>query len=299
MKVLVTGGSGAIGRYVIKELVAHDITPTILDVRPPAKAVPGVDFSSCDLMSLESTLAAIKGYDAVVHLAAIPHPFNDPWDRVMSVNMTTTYNVVEAVRQNGIPRLVYGCSESSTGFGIHYVDLVPEYLPIDEEHPCWPHETYSLTKRFGEEMSRLYATAYGFEAISLRYCWVWLDRNADDVHAIIELGKKGQRNTKDWFGCYIAPHDVAQGIRRSLQYQFPQEKKVNFEAFFLTAETTFFPMPTLDALKETFKPLPEVRVPHYYADNPYAPPFDIRKAKRLLGFEPTMDWRDYDTWEKP
>jgi len=299
MKVLVTGGSGAIGRYVIKELVTHDIAPTILDMRPPQKQMPGVDFVSCDLTSLQATLATIKGYDAVVHLAAIPDPFSDPWDRVMSVNMATCFNVLEAVRQNGIPRIVYGCSESSTGFGIHYVNLTPLYFPIDEQHPCWPHETYSLTKRFGEEMCQLYTTAYGFQSISLRYCWVWVERNTPAIHELIELGKKGQRNPKDWFGCYIAPHDVAQGIRLALQYQFPEEQKIPFEAFFLTAETTFFPMPTLNALKETFSPMPEVRAPHYYQDNPYAPPFDIRKAKRMLGFKPTMDWRDYDNWEKP
>ena len=53
----------------------------------------------------------------------------------------TSYNVFEAARLEGVRRVVYGCSDSSTGFGIHLVKLVPEYVPIDEEHPLWPHET--------------------------------------------------------------------------------------------------------------------------------------------------------------
>jgi len=298
METLVTGGAGDIGDYVVAELVSHGIDVTVLDLKPPRKEVKGVAFVQCDLMDMDATIETVKDYDAVVHLAAIPHPFNDPADRVMAVNMVTCFNVLEAVRLNGIGRVVYGCSESSTGFGIHNVELVPLYLPIDEAHPCWPHEVYSFTKRFGEVMVENYARAYGIEAIALRYCWVWLERSAEAVHAIMELDKKGQRNQKDWFGCYIAPHDVAQGVRLALQYQFPAEQKVPFEAFYLTAESTFFPMPTLDALKETFQPLPEVRAPYYYLDNPFAPPFDIRKAKRLLGFKPVMDWRDYDNWEK-
>jgi len=70
-------------------------------------------------MNLAATVDAMQGYDVVIHLAAVPHPHNDPPDRVMAVNMVTCFNALEAVHQNGIQRIVYGCSESSSGFGIH------------------------------------------------------------------------------------------------------------------------------------------------------------------------------------
>jgi len=109
--------------------------------------------------------------------------------------------------------------------------LRPLYLPIDEEHPCWPHESYSLTKRFGEEMVENYAIAYGIEAICLRYCWVRLERDPEAIRRIVEASRRGERSLKPWFGCYIAPHDVAQACRLAAGYAFPPEQEIPFEAF--------------------------------------------------------------------
>lgn len=297
MRIIVTGGSGDIGGYVVRDLRAHGITPVILDVRPP-RAEAGAEYVPCDLMSLDAAAEAIRDCDAVVHLAAIPNPFNDPAERVMAVNMVTTYNVLEAVRLNRVPRIVYGCSESSSGFGVHRVELRPRYLPIDEEHPCWPHEAYSFTKRFGEEMVREYSHAFGIEGISLRYCWVWLDRDAAAIRGILRSRAEGEHDPKAWFGSWIAPHDVAQGCRRACAYSFPAGAAVPFEAFYLTAPATFLAEPTLDSLRRHFDPLPEVRDPLYFAAEPHASPYDTRKAQRLLGFSATRDWRDFERWPR-
>ena len=234
----------------------------------------------------------------VVHLAAIPNPYSDPPDRVLAVNTVTTFNVLEAIRRNGIPRIVYGCSESSSGFGIHHVELKPLYLPIDEEHPCWPHETYSISKRFGEVMVANYARAYGIEGFALRYTWVWTERDTKGVRKIIQANRRGERRARPWFGCYIAPHDVAQACRLSAAYEFPTDQGIPFEAFYLAADTTFLNTPTLKALQIHFDPMPEIRDPDYFG-NPFAPPFDLRKAKRLLGWKPTKSWQTFDQWEKP
>jgi len=298
MQVIVTGGSGDIGRYVVRDLAANGITPVILDVRPPPALHADVEFVQCDLMDQKAVLTAIRGCDAVVHLAAIPHPFNDPAERVMAVNMVTTYNVLEAIRLNGIPRIIYGCSESASGFGVHRVELRPQYLPIDEEHPCWPHEVYSFTKHFGEEMVRQYSHAFGIAGISLRYCWVWLDRDAAAIKEILRWREEGRHDPKAWFGSYIAPHDVAQGCRRACRFAFAAGPAVPFEAFYLTAPTTFSAEPTLDSLHRHFDPLPEVRDPGYFAVEPFASPYDTRKAQRLLGFASTMDWRGFEHWER-
>ena len=213
------------------------------------------------------------------------------------MNVVTCFNVLEAVRRNGIPRIVYGCSESSSGFGIHNVELKPLYLPIDEAHPCWPHETYSLSKRFGEEMVENYSRAYGIEGIALRYCWVWLERDAESVRGIVHAGLEGKPLPQPWFGCYIAPHDVAQAFRLAAQYRFRSGREIPFEAFYLTADTTFLVDPSLEALRRHFDPLPAVRDAAYFEANPHTPVFDTRKARRLLGFKPTRDWRSFDQWD--
>jgi UDP-glucose 4-epimerase len=298
MKTLITGGAGAVGRYVVHEYLAHDLAPTILDLRPPTKRQEGVGFVQCDLLDQSATLDALQGYDVVVHLAAIPNPYHDPHDRVLSVNTTATFNVLEAIRLNGIPRIVYGCSESASGFGIHNTELKPLYLPVDEEHPCWPHEAYSLSKWFGEEMVANYARAYGIAGLAMRYNWVWAERDAPAVRGIIQANLRGERRDRPWFGGYIAPHDVARACRMAALYTFPAGQETPFEAFYLAAGNTFLTTPTLDALRSHFDPLPEIRDPGYFASNPFAPVFDLRKAERLLGFKPAKTWETFEQWEK-
>ncbi len=299
MRVLVTGGAGDIGEYVVRELLRHGVDTTVLDIRPPRPSCQGVAYVQCDLTDLPATLEAVRDADIVVHLAAIPDPQNDPPDRVLSVNTVSTYNLLEAVRRNGVRRVVYGCSDSSTGFGIHHVNLRPLYLPIDEAHPCWPHETYSLSKRFGEEMLDHYARAYAIEGISLRYMWVWTARADASARAIVARGLAGEFDPGSWFGSYIAPHDVAQGVRLAVRYAFPAEQPIRFEAFYLCAPNTFLPVPTLKALAHHFDPLPDVRDAAYFGDDPYAPVFDMRKAQRLLGYAPIRRWQDYAGWPQP
>lgn len=297
-KILVTGGAGGVGEYVVADLAAHNIPHTVLDVREPAKLPDGVDFVRCDLMNKEETTRALRGYDTVVHLAAIPNAFVDPGEKVMAVNMVTCFNVVEAARDNGVKRIVYAGSESSTGFGIHDVVLRPEYLPIDEAHPLWPHESYSFTKRFGEEMVENFARAHKIEAISLRYCGVWMRKEAEALTAMIDPFRRGEKAEKPWFGCYVSAHDVAQAVRLATQYTFKGDEPIPFEAFYIMAETTFYGEPTLEVLKRVYDELPEVRDKSYYEANPEAPAFDIRKAKRLLGYQPTRDWRQIEKWDE-
>ncbi len=181
LRVLITGGSGAIGAYLVDELLANHIEPVIVDRQAPCERHRMLPFVQCDLTSLEHTICTVRGCDAVIHLAAIPNPSMAPADRLFSNNVPATFNVLEAVRRNGIRRIVYGGSESCTGFGIHSVELQPLYLPIDEAHPCWPHEAYGASKLLGEVLVENYARAYGLEAISLRYTWVWLPRDHEVV----------------------------------------------------------------------------------------------------------------------
>lgn len=297
MKILLTGGAGNVGTYVVWHLAHSGLSHTVVDKKEPGRLPEGVDFVPCDLMNLEDTIRNICGYDVVIHLAAIPNASIAPPEHVMAVNMVTCYNVLEAVRRNGIPRIVYAGSESSTGFGIHDVVLKPLYLPVDEEHPLWPHESYSFTKRFGEEMVENYARAYGIEALSLRYCGVWEKNNLAELTAMIAPFRRGEIAPAPWFGCYVAAQDVAQAVRLAVQYRFSDDEPFPFEAFFIMAGNTFYSEPTLEVMKRIYGDVPQVRDPMYYEENPCAPPFDIRKARRLLGYEPKCDCRHIEQWE--
>ena len=296
MKVAVTGGSGAIGRYVCDELLRAGHEVRCLDREAPSL---DVEFCEVDLSGLADTRAALAGCDQIVHLAAIPHPFGGerPED-LIGHNTVTSYTAFEAARLDGIRRVVYGCSDSSTGFGIHHVKLVPEYIPIDEEHPLWPHEAYSLSKHFGERIGANYAKAFGIEAISLRYMWVWTKRDEESARGAAARARDGVApDTNDGFGAYVAVRDVARACAASVAYQFPAETDVPFEAFFVAAKNTVLAKPTLDLVQAYCGEMPRVRDPGYFEENPFASVFDLRKAARVLGWEPAFGWEDIDDLE--
>jgi UDP-glucose 4-epimerase len=296
MRVAVTGGSGAIGRYVCDEYLAAGHEVVSLDRTPPP--VQAVGFVPVDLRDLDAAYAALAGFDLVVHLAAIPDPYNDPEMEIITTNTAINYAVFEAVRRNRIPRIVYGCSDSSTGFGIHNAALKPLYVPIDEEHPLWPHESYSLSKHFGERMAESYAAAYGLEAISLRYNWVWVARWREKAAQLVADNRAGLFDPATaWLGGHISVRDVARACLAAANYRFPAERTIAYEAFFLTAANTSYALPTLELLAAIYGDLPTQIDPAYFAADPYATVFDIRKAERLLGWTPNDRWQRFEDWE--
>jgi len=323
MTIGVTGGSGAIGRHVCEELISGGHTVRNLDrIASESEAA----FFEVDLTDLEATRAAVRGCDQIVHLAAIPDPFGgDALETVIGNNTVSAYCVFEAARLEGVRRVVYGCSESSTGFGIHHVKIVPEYLPIDEEHPVWPHESYSLSKHIGERIGANYAKAFGIEVISLRYMWVWTVRAEAAARELAAAAQAGVRPERiEGFGAWIAVRDVARACEASVRYTFPTSEKDDesrqaagadgsrnagdettrgvvrsdadypFEVFFLAARDTCLPVPSLEIVEANYGELPPVRDPGYFDANPYASVFDIRKAESLLGWTPVGHWRNID-----
>ena len=297
MRIAVTGGSGAIGTYVCDELAQDGHEVHSIDLVAPKI---DVGYQKTDLTSLEDTCKAIAGYDHIVHLAAIPDPYGgDLPEWVIGVNTVISYNVFEAARLQNIKRVIYGCSDSSTGFGIHHVNFVPLYVPIDENHPLWPHETYSLSKYFGERIGANYARAFGLEVISLRYMWVWTTRvERGELETIVARARAGTVPDEiGSLGAHIAVRDVARACSAAVEFEFAPSTQVPFEAFFLAAKNTFFPIPTLKLLEAYCGERPSVKDKAYFAENPYASVFDIRKAKRLLNWAPQSDWHGFEQWE--
>ncbi len=293
MKIAVTGGGGHIGRRTCRELIRAGHEPVVMDLVPGEEGVPSVRVDLCDS---GAALEAFRGMDAVVHLAAIPNPFSDPPERVMGINCMLSLNVFEAARVLGIRRVVYGCSESATGFGIHTRLLKPLYVPVDESHPCWPHETYSLSKYFGELIGENYSKVYGLEVVSLRYTGVWFEEMRKNARPLLDAKRAGELPESPWFGAYISVGDVARAIVAGLEYR--PDTSSFFDAFLLTARDTLYGRPTLEVLEAIYGgACPEVRDPGYFQANPFASVFDIRKAERLLGWRPRDRIEEIDRWE--
>ncbi|MCU0453640.1 MAG: NAD(P)-dependent oxidoreductase [Bacteroidetes bacterium] len=248
MKILISGGSGLVGRGVVPDL-SRDHRVDVLDLKNPAGEHSS--FLRADILSLSSLTRVIHDYDAVVHLAGIPHPLNDPPEKVFQVNTVGTFNMLEACALTSIPKFIFMSSESTLGFAFSKTRMWPEYLPIDEEHPLRPQDPYGLSKVSGEMLCAAYQRTYGMETISLRAPWIWVNEPAE-MENYRRLVREPERWAKNLWA-YIHVRDVSQAIRRALA----ADPFGRHEAFFICADDQWTDLPTRALVKEFY---PEVRL---------------------------------------
>src|SRR5215207_3609497 len=106
MRVVVTGGAGRIGRWLVREELAprHDVT--VFDRVLPAEPTDGVTYKLGECENLGEVYDVLRGADAVVHLAAIPSNRFRPYPTVFRTNVVSTYNVGEAAGRLGLRKIV-------------------------------------------------------------------------------------------------------------------------------------------------------------------------------------------------
>ena len=153
--VVVTGGSGKLGRACVRHLSESGWDVVVFDRVAPG--IEGITFVPVDLTDYGQVLDAMlgveeryAGVDALVHLAAIPAPGLAPDHATFANNMNATWNVVSAARRARITNIVWASSETVLGLPF---DTPPPYVPVDEEYPPRPESTYSLTKTMEETMA--------------------------------------------------------------------------------------------------------------------------------------------------
>ena len=287
-RVLVTGGLGRLGRYVVPELAGH-CRVSVLD-RDRGGARP--DFPA-DVLDLEAVGRAMPGHDAVVHLAAVDVSVPAPPERIFDTNVRGTWNVLQAAQQAGVRRVIVSSSVAATG-----IDTArpPLYLPVDEAHPLRPTHDYGLSKEIDEAIARSFALRSGLEVVVLRPAWVMFPEIVRDTLA--QLGgavpAPGALSAPErlveplpLLRSHVAPEDAARAYRLALELP-----RVSCEVLFVTAADTFEPSPTLPYLREAFGGLPEVRKPDLYARNPRASVHDSSRAREVLGWSASTTWPD-------
>ncbi len=278
-RVVVTGGLGRLGRSVVDNL-ASKAAVTVLDVAEPTTPLPkGVACRRVDMTDYPTVVDALRGHDAMVHLAAIPNPRSAPAPVTFNTNVQGAWVVMQAAEDAGIRRVSVASSDSVFGLSYNPPDWPPRYLPVDEEHPCRPTEFYSLSKYVTETIAQSFAARRKLEVMVIR-----------PVHIVFppeypELIARGSDPQNYHFWAYVAPEDVAQGFVRTLSVAYP-----GYDVFVISAADGLNTEPTLEFAAERWAKVPEIRRPDYYRAHPTASIIDITKARQVLGYEPTIDW---------
>ncbi|MGI5442536.1 NAD-dependent epimerase/dehydratase family protein [Streptomyces shenzhenensis] len=158
--VLLTGAAGGLGTLMRKLLPDHGYELRLFDVSP-IEGEP--DAITADLSDTEALRAAVRGVDAIIHLAGIS--LESTFEKVLKANIEGTYNLYEAARGAGVPRIVFASSNHAVGFTPVPRDDDP-LIPIDT--PRRPDTFYGLSKSFGEDLAQLYWDKHGLETVSIR-----------------------------------------------------------------------------------------------------------------------------------
>jgi nucleoside-diphosphate-sugar epimerase len=273
--VVVTGGSGKAGRAVVDELVGHGYE--VLSVDTVRSAAVACEQRQADLTDFGETVEALRGAEAVVHLAAIPAPGLRPDELTFRANTTSTYNVMSAAPLLGLARVVWASSE--TILGLPFEREHPAYAPMDEEHPPLPESSYALSKLVSEEMARQFSRWTGLPYVGLRFSNIM---EPEDYERFPSFW--GDAHLRKWnLWGYVDARDVAQSCRLALEASVS-----GAEVFIVAAADTVMNRPSRDLLAEVF---PDVPLRGSLDD--HGTLLSSAKARRLLGYEPRFSWRDH------
>jgi nucleoside-diphosphate-sugar epimerase len=269
MKIAVTGGSGGIGRAITDAGLAAGHEIVSIDRKAPETPLPGVTYITADAADYHALVAAFAGCDAIIHMAAIPHPMADPNHVVHNNNVVGSYTALRAAVENGIMRICQASSVNAIGQAFSRKPRY-DYFPLDEDHPNYAEDPYSLSKWICEQQADAFARRYdGISIASMRFHWVL----PDFAYAVEHYGRVDWTVDKHLWG-YTRRDMAADACLRAVQTDLK-----GHEVFYILAP---------DTVSDT--PSRELAAAHF-PDVPIRGPFDGRasfmtsaKATRLLGW---------------
>ncbi|MEJ2002761.1 MAG: NAD(P)-dependent oxidoreductase [Maritimibacter sp.] len=295
MRILFTGGSGKAGREVIPYLLEQGHQVMNVDLVPFDH--PGVDNIVADLTDSGQVFNALSMYanydemepgtgvprfDAVVHFAAIARILLKPDNETYRVNVLSTYNVLEAATKLGIRKVVIASSE--TTYGVCFADGMrnPLYVPVDEEHPVVPEDSYGMSKVVNEVTANSFAARTGADIYALRINNVMSpDDYARDWPRYFENPDIRRRNIFS----YIDARDLGQVVDLCLK-----KDGLGYQVFNVANDGMSVALSPAEVVERYYQGV-ELREPV----ESWTTPYSNRKIKEALGFEEQHPWTKYVT----
>ncbi|CUH35139.1 UDP-glucose 4-epimerase [Jannaschia seosinensis] len=291
MRIFFTGGAGKAGRHVVPYLVqkGHEVLNADLvalehegvENLKVDVAAPGQVF---DALTMHRSLGELedgtgpRGYDAVVHFAALPRILLQPDGETFRINTMGTYRVVEAAAKLGIRKIVIASSETTYGVCFSEGRTDPHYLPVDEEYDVDPMDSYAMSKVCNEVTARSFARRTGADIYALRI------GNVIEPHeygAFATFREDPESRRRNLFN-YVDARDLGQIVDRCLRTD-----GLGFQVFNAANSHNAPDIPAPELCARFF---PDVPIKGEMAED--TPLYSNAKAREMLGFRDRYDWRE-------
>ncbi len=245
MRVIITGGAGNVGTAVTKHLVKNGFEVRVLGIDVTSN-LTDVDYVQCDIMHIAALSKHMAGFDAIVHLAAIPSPLPTTGEEVFKINVAGTFNVYEAAERLGIKRIVQASSINALGGFWGNQEHEPQYLPMDEAHPLFTTDPYSFSKEIVEDIADYYWRRSSITSLSYRLPAVWKvdymqsndfkDKNDKKLAAIVDFMSESEATRNER---HSALKEAVSVYRKQLRFEFANFN--NFDADGISSDPLWMP----------------------------------------------------------
>jgi uronate dehydrogenase len=160
VRLLITGAAGGVGTLLRPLLTRPGRILRLLDIAELPDTGDNAELVQASITDLPALTEACADVDAILHLGGLST--EHPWDQILRTNIDGTYNVFEAAKQAGVPRVVFASTNHTVGFHPRDGNQAPDYL-----FPR-PDTLYGVSKVAGEALGSLYHDRYGLDVICLR-----------------------------------------------------------------------------------------------------------------------------------
>jgi len=273
MNILVTGGAGRIGHYVVGALLEAGHAVVSLDKAPPVRPIPGARYVTGSTSSVEDVhgaIAAARG-DAVIHLAAWSNYGVVADTRTHNDNVAGTFNVLHVSAAQHVRRVILASSAQVYGFE----HLAPIYVPVDEGHPLRPLNAYAQSKAVGESIADYFVRTTGMSVLSFRIMGA---RPPEDLPAEIATLTQAPERGQFLLWTRCDARDVATACRRAIETE-----AVASGAYNISGSRVVLDHDSMDLVRR-YCPATEFRAPLPGRISPLG----CDKARRAFGYEPVF-----------
>jgi nucleoside-diphosphate-sugar epimerase len=277
MNVLVTGGSGVIGRYVIWELVNAHHKVTNIGRSSVDRSISSVCLHlRGDITNAGDVYQAIclSKAEAVIHLGAWSNFGIVPDTRTYAENVSGTFNIFQACADVGIKRVI----SASSGQVYGLAKFPPHYVPMDEEHELRPVNCYALSKIAGERAAEYFIQNHGLTILSFRFMGV---RIPAQLGSEIDELKRDPKSGTFLLWTRTDARDAAVACRLAIE-----KPEVPSGVYNITGAEVVLPEPSLDLVKRYFGSQTEIR--GILSGN--SSPMSCGKAEASFGYRPRFLW---------